>query len=160
MTSWLENIKNQHGSLVEEEDEEEEEQAPKQPEEKKPEAPTEKPQIEQEQNQKQETAPTQQKPVKTTPTQDKFKYEGPSTRETYLFATSIDKIESKQEREYVENLLKVRANLSNVLDSASKPLESVGFLNKAVISAKSRYTNLSKLIMSVPIPHTAAAKSK
>lgn len=158
MSSWLENIKNQHGSLVEEEEEEEEvvEKKAPAPAEAKPEIQAKAPEtVEKPQNTPQETKQNVKETKET-----KFKYQGPSTRETYLFATSFNKIESKQEKEYVQNLLSVRTNISNVLDSASKPLEEVGFLNKAAISAKNRYVNLRKSILSVPIPHKIATQAK
>ena len=170
MSSWIENIKNQHGTL-EEEDEEEDEQQTVPQNTQVTAKPQEKPQQQTNQsinkdnatnanekveNQTQSEQNAEQK--ETEQVTEKQKYNGPNTPETVLFAKSFDKLSDLEERNYVRLLLDIRASLSSVLDGTSKPLETASILNKTSSASKQKYQNLRKAILKLPVPHQVATQ--
>lgn len=158
-SSWLENIKNQHGNLIEEEEEEEEEKKV----EEKPEE-SAKPQDEQNKNieKSEKEAEIKQDPkneVQEEPTEkEKFVYNGPSTRETVLFSKSFEKLTTEEEKSYVESLIYIRNSLTTVIDQTSKTLKNGSLLNSASKKSKAKYGALRKSILSLPVPHVAAVR--
>ena len=169
MSSWIENIKNQHGTL-EEEDEEEDNQQPVVQNQQASSSSQENQQITNQNINKETTTNSNenaenqqqnnQKPTENENEQatQKQKYIGPNTRETVLFAKSFGKLSDSEETNYVRLLLDIRASLSSVLDGTSKPLETASILNKTSIASKQKYQNLRKSILNLPIPHQVATQ--
>lgn len=154
MSSWLEKVAAQHGTYKEEEEEEEdvpEKQVEQSSQQKQPSA-------HQDEEKSEISAESDIKIKESVHNKVECDYQGPNTKETAIYAKSMEKLLRKQENAYVTSLLKVRSSLTNALDVASRPLESANSTTKASKQSKEKYVNLRKTIMSIPIPQNSAKR--
>lgn len=171
-SSWLENIAAQHGGAEVEEEEEEEDVAPPAPvaqaspqpnnpnestsepntdktaqqipsEEVKKESTIEKPQAAQ---------PSDNKSNKPEQTIKKPIYEGPITREQFLFAKSMKKLFKGQENEYCLAMINSRRDFAKMMEYSARPLQNASALSGITSDCKTKYDSLSTKIMGLPIP--------